>query len=114
MVGPDWKQTSVGALRRRLLLEAPVATPDGLGGATHAYETVAALWARVEWLSGGERWRFGRPEQAATHRITIRWRDGLDAGQRLRDGDRVYEIRAVADPQDGRRRLVCLAEEIKP
>lgn len=105
---------SVGALRRRLILEAPVATPDGLGGATQAYATVAALWAQVEWTSGNERWRAGRPEQFATHRVTLRWRAGLNAGQRLRDGARIYEIRAVDDPDGSRRRLICLVEETRP
>ena len=104
----------VGALRRRLVLEAAVATPDGLGGATQTYETVAALWAQVEFLSGGEHWRRGRPEQAATHRVTMRWRAGVDAGQRLRDGERIFDIRAVADPNGSRRRLVCLVLEITP
>lgn len=105
---------SVGALRRRLILEAPVATPDGLGGATQAYATVAALWAQVEWMSGDERWRAGRPEQFATHRVILRWRAGLDAGQRLRDGERIYEIRTVGDPDGSRRRLVALVEEVRP
>ncbi|KRE17785.1 hypothetical protein ASE63_00850 [Bosea sp. Root381] len=104
----------VGALRLRLLLEAPVATPDGLGGATVSHETVAAVWAQVEWLSGGEHWRRGRPEQIATHRITMRWRAGVDAGQRLRDGERVFDIRAVFDPDGSRRRLVCLVQEVSP
>lgn len=105
---------TVGALKRRLVLEAPVATPDGLGGATQAFETVAALWAQVEWLSGREIWRMGRPEQLSTHRITLRWRPGVDAGQRLRDGSRIFDIRTTADPDGGRRRLVCLVEEIAP
>ncbi len=104
----------VGALRRRLLLEAAVATPDGLGGTTQAFETVAAVWAQLEWLAGGEHWRRGRPEQVATHRVTLRWRAGVDAGQRLRDGDRLFDIHAVADPDGGRRRLVCLVREIGP
>jgi SPP1 family predicted phage head-tail adaptor len=107
-------ETPVGALRRRLVLEGPVATPDGLGGATQAFATIAAVWGQVEWLGGGERWRMGRPEQAATHRITLRWRVGVDSSQRLRDGARLYDIRAVADPDGGRRRLVCLVEEISP
>jgi SPP1 family predicted phage head-tail adaptor len=109
---PD--RAPVGALRRRLLLEAAVATPDGLGGTTQVYETVAAVWAQLEWIAGGERWRRGRPEQVATHRVTLRWRAGVDAGQRLRDGDRLFDIRAVADPDGGRRRLVCLVQEIGP
>lgn len=105
---------AVGALKRRLVLEAPIATPDGLGGATQAFETVAALWAQVEWLSGREIWRMGRPEQLSTHRITLRWRAGVDAGQRLRDGSRIFDIRTAADPDGSRRRLVCLVEEIAP
>ncbi|KPF65508.1 hypothetical protein IP69_17580 [Bosea sp. AAP35] len=114
MATSDLEQAPIGALRRRLTLEAPVATPDGLGGATLTFETVAALWARLEWLSGGEHWRRGRPEQAATHRVTLRWRSGVDAGQRLRDGDRLFDIRAVADPDGSRRHLICLVEEISP
>jgi len=105
---------TVGAMRRRLILEAPVATPDGIGGATLIFQTVAAVWARVEWLSGTERFRLGRPEQSASYRITLRWRAGIDAGQRLRDATRLFDIRAVDDPDGSRRRLVCLAEEIKP
>lgn len=60
----------VGALRRRLMLEAPVETEDGASGRLRSFETVAAVWAQVEWLSGDERWRGERPEQAASHRIT--------------------------------------------
>lgn len=108
------KEASVGALRRRMLLEAPVETPDGAGGVLRGYTLVAAVWAGIEWLSGDERWRAGRPEQAASHRITLRWRAGVDAGQRLRDGDRIFDIRTVADPDGGRRRLICLVEEVGP
>ena len=78
---PD--QAAVGALRRRLLLEAAMATPDGLGGTTQVYETVAAVWAQLEWIAGGERWRRGRPEQVATHRVTLRWRAGVVLTQLL-------------------------------
>jgi len=110
----DHDRAPVGALRRRLTLEAPVATPDGLGGATQTHQPVAALWAQVEWISGGEHWRRGRPEQVATHRVTLRWRADVDAGLRLRDGDRLFDIRAVADPDGSRRRLICLVQEVSP
>lgn len=106
-------ETPIGSLKRRLVLEAPVATPDGLGGSTLAYETVASVWARIEWLRGGEEWARGRPEQRATHRITLRWRAGVDAGQRLRHGATIYDIRAVLDPDGGRHRLVCIVEETR-
>ena len=112
MMRETGKSRPVGALRRRLVLEAPVETPDGAGGQLTSFETVAAVWAQVEWLSGNERWRGERPEQAASHRITLRGRAGVDAGQRLRDGDKVFDIKAVGDPDGGGRRLICLVEEV--
>ena len=42
----------IGALNRRLVLEAPVETADGAGGVTRGYESAGALWASVE-----RRWR---------------------------------------------------------
>lgn len=108
------QKAAIGALRRRMLLEAPVETPDGAGGVLRGYETVAALWAGIEWLGGEERWRAGRPEQAVTHRVTLRWRGDVDAGRRLRDGSRIFDIRAVHDPDGARRRLVCIVEEGGP
>ncbi len=107
-------RSPVGAMRRCLLLEQPVGMPDDIGGETRAYALVAAVWAHVEWLSGEERWRAGRPEQALSHRISLRWRTGVAAGQRLRDSAQIFEIRTVADPDGGRRRLVCLVEEVRP
>lgn len=109
---PD--DVAVGALRRRLVLETPVASPDGLGGEMRSFVTVAALWGRLEWLGGSERWRAGRPEQTGSHRVTLRWRAGLEAGLRLRDGARIFDVLAVGDPDGGRRRLVCLVEEVSP
>ena len=106
--------SAIGRMRRRLVLEAPVASSDGLGGATQVFETVAALWAQVEWISGAETWRQGRPEQSRNYRITMRWRSDVDAGRRLRDGDRLFDIRSTADPDGARRRLVCLVEEVTP
>ncbi len=110
----SFERGSVGAMRRRLVLEAPAAVGDGVGGTVRSFVAVATVWAQVEWLSGDERWRAGRPEQVATHRITLRWRVGVDAGQRLREGERIFEIRAVDDPDGGRRRLVAMTEEIRP
>lgn len=104
----------IGRMRRRLVLEAPVATPDGFGGVTQDFTAVGALWAQIEYLSGIEQWREGRPEQVARYRMSMRWRGDVDSGRRLRDGERIFDIRAAADPDGSRRRLVCLVEEVKP
>jgi SPP1 family predicted phage head-tail adaptor len=105
---------AIGAYRRRLGLQAPVLTPDDAGGSTTSFATVASLWANLRWLSGDERWRADRTEQAGRYEITIRWRAGLDAGMRFTMSGRVFGILSVGDPLGNRTRLVCIAEEISP
>jgi head-tail adaptor len=105
---------AIGRMRRRLILEAPAMTPDGVGGTEQSFVAVGALWAQLEWLSGVEQWREGRPEQLARYRVTMRWRGDVDAGRRLRDGERILDIRSSADPDGSRRRLICIAEEVRP
>ncbi len=111
---PGRQPQGIGRQRQRMTLEAPAMTADGAGGSQTSWVVLASFWASLEWLAGEERDRAGRPEQSTTHRVTLRWRAGLDAGQRLRLGTRIFDIRAVGDPDGGRRVLVCLVQEVKP
>ncbi len=101
-----------GELNRRLVLEAPVETPDGAGGVTRSYAEVTTLWA----VAG--RGAAVRPSGAAativaaatgatvTHRIPIARVDS----PRLRDGTRIFRIVALRD-QDGTGRFTEIAAE---
>jgi SPP1 family predicted phage head-tail adaptor len=104
----------IAARRMRLLLEAPVLTPDSAGGGAHGWSLVAAVFAAVRFSGGDERWRADRPEQAARHEISIRWRAGVTAGMRFRAGARSFGILSAGDPDGSRRWLACICEEIAP
>jgi head-tail adaptor len=108
----------IGARRRWLAIEAPMLAPDDAGGAAESFTIIGRAWGAVRWLSGDERWRGDRFEQAGLHEITLRWRAGvtasLTAGMRLRDGQRVFAVRSAGDPTGARTRIVCLCEEITP
>jgi SPP1 family predicted phage head-tail adaptor len=112
MAGHD--RETIGHMRRRLMIEAPTGTADGVGGMAVVFQPAGAVWANVEWLRGDERWRADHAEQAGQCRITLRHRTGLDASMRFRDGMRIFDIKAVGDPDGAGRRLVCLCEEISP
>ncbi|SMF48934.1 phage head-tail adaptor, putative, SPP1 family [Xaviernesmea oryzae] len=100
-----------GQMTARLDLEAPQAEPDGQGGATVTWQVVASLWARIEPVS------FVVAEEAAaesgriSHRIWVRFREDIVAGQRFRKGARVFVVRLVRDPDETGRYLVCQCEE---
>lgn len=100
-----------GLMTARLDLEAPQNTPDGQGGATVSWTVLASLWARIEPVS------FVVAEEAAaetgdiSHRIWVRFRDDIAAGQRFRKGARLFTVKLVRDPDETRRYLVCQCEE---
>jgi SPP1 family predicted phage head-tail adaptor len=107
------KSLLIGARARRFVLEVPLESPDGFGGVIRSYRPGPQVWGAMEMLSGSERVRADRPEQSLTHKITLRYRDGVTGAMRLTVGLRRFAIRAASDPDGSRRDLVCLVEEIK-
>jgi SPP1 family predicted phage head-tail adaptor len=111
---PAASPTPIAAKRHRLALQAMVPTPDDAGGRTESFVTLATVWAEIRYRGGEERLLAGRPEQAARHLVSFRWRGGVDAGMRLVGGARVFQIISAGDPDGTRRRITCLCEEITP
>jgi SPP1 family predicted phage head-tail adaptor len=103
-----------GALSRPFVLEIPLESPDGFGGVVRTWQAGPQLWGALQALSGGERRRADRPEQAVTHKVVLRHRDGVTGAMRLTCGPRRFAIRAAYDPDGRRRELHCLVEEIGP
>lgn len=109
----------VPVLNRRLVLEAPVETPDGAGGLVVSWQERGTLWAEVRARSGRavrlgagtgahlglEISVRGAPQGAATRPVP---------GQRFREGGRTYAILAVAERDREGRFLSCYAEEEVP
>jgi SPP1 family predicted phage head-tail adaptor len=106
------RRPSIGARSRRFVLELPHETPDGFGGVIRSFVPGPELFGAMEMVSAAERIRAGRPEDAVTHRVTLRYRAGVTGAMRLTSGPRRFAIRAAADPDGSRRDLVCLVEEI--
>ncbi len=103
-------------LSRRLVLEAVRRLPDGLGGFDAVWEAQGMLWADVRAKSGREDVVGGQVRSRVIHRILVRAAPLGSASrprpdQRLRDGARVYDIRAVTEHGTDGRFLEILAEE---
>ena len=102
-----------GRLNARLVLERPEETPDGQGGVTVGFATVATLWASIEPVTMRAEEAAGTLPVTVTHRIRLRRRDDLASGMRLRKGVRRFAIRAFRDPDETGRYTLCDCEEIK-
>lgn len=106
------KRARIGQFDRRLVLEAPINTPDDIGGIERSWVFVDVIWARITALVGSERFEGEREESAITHAITIRWRPDVTGAMRLRLGARTFAIHAAVDGDGRRRTLNCRCTEI--
>jgi SPP1 family predicted phage head-tail adaptor len=100
-----------GDLSARLIREVPLDVPDGQGGVTRSFSAAGRIWARIEPVSASLAPHEAGERAVVTYRVWTTWREDIAAGQRLRLGGRVFDIRLVRDPDETRRFLVCDCEE---
>ncbi len=103
-------------LTRPLLLEARQAVADGLGGFSESWAALGTLWAEV--VAGTGREAAGEEVTLASipYRITVRGApqgapSRPKAGQRFRDGARLFAIVTVTEADAAGRYLTCVARE---
>lgn len=104
----------IARLRHRLVLEAPVDTPDGAGGVSRMWQAEAELWGALEPVSASARLVAEQQGARVTHRIVLRHRPGITTAHRLSRGGRTFAIRSIYDPDERGRALVIAAEEDTP
>jgi head-tail adaptor len=103
-------------LARRLVLEERVAVPDGSGGFASVWQPLGALWAEVTARTAREDFLAAQPRPRVFVRILVR---GSPVGspsrprpdQRLREGERIFTILAVAEADPAGRFLEVHAEK---
>ncbi|MFU0506647.1 phage head closure protein [Pseudaminobacter sp. NGMCC 1.201702] len=100
-----------GRLRHELTVEECTYLPDSFGGHTETWVEIATLFAMIEPISARSVFGAGQSLETVTHRVTIRWRDGVRSGMRFRKQGRVFSIVTTHDPDESGRYLVCQVKE---
>jgi SPP1 family predicted phage head-tail adaptor len=100
-----------GRLRTELRLEGAVAVEDGAGGHAQHWEERGLLFGHVEPMSVRTQFGAGQDHEAVTHRVTIRFREGVQAGMRFVTQGRQLTIITVRDLDERGRYLLCQARE---
>jgi head-tail adaptor len=103
-------------LTRRLVLEERESLPDGAGGFAVSWRAVGSLWADVAPRTGREDFIAAQTRPRMRHRIVVR---GAPVGapsrprtdQRLREGERIFNILTVTESDPAGRFLEVIAEE---
>jgi len=100
---------NIGSLNQRALLLANTLTPDGGGGFSDNWEAFASVWVAVEPIGGTDAFGPDRLEARVRHKLTLRRRTDMAAGQRAQIGARLFRIHTVIDegPQAALMTLLC-------
>lgn len=88
-----------GKLRHRIEIYTPPtgATKNSYGEWTDGFTLAATRWGSVETLSGSEAVRAAQVQSTATHKVTLRFFDGLTPRHRLKHKTRTFEINRISD-----------------
>ena len=108
-----------GKLRHEVELRTLTQTPDGSGGQTEDYDTVlATVFASIERVDEMEQLNSGMQQNVTTHKIKIRYCEGLSVSDRVRfvrgAVTRVFEINEIDDAEQRNftQTLMCLERSI--
>ncbi len=102
---------SIGRMRHRLELLKPGRVSDGALGQVRSDQTVATLWGKLENVGGRETFRYAHLEQELTHKVTIRYRVGVEEGQYFKYDGRDFYILVVTDPNERKEWMECICRE---
>lgn len=107
-----------GSLRHRLRLKSRRDTQNATGEVVSTYVLLGEVWGSIEQLSGREFFSAQQEQSAATTRIIIRYRPGIDTTTQVEDispaaqlGPEIYDVLHVAeDKRSGRQELQLMCE----
>ena len=101
----------IGPLNKRITLQSPTNTADGMGGQTVTYATESVVWAAIWPISAAEIVKGTSPSMEITHRIRVRYRSGILASWRIKHGERYFNIVSIVNPNEKNEMLDLLAKE---
>src|SRR5437764_11988368 len=92
-----------GMLKRRISIMEMVKVPDGGGGFDETLSEVFSVRAHIQPLSGMQYWQSQQTEANVTHKITIRYIDGIKQSQVISYNGKLFDIQYFYDVNEQRR-----------
>ncbi|OPX99508.1 MAG: Phage head-tail joining protein [Syntrophorhabdus sp. PtaB.Bin047] len=101
----------IGDLNKRISLEYPTNVADGMGGFTVTWAEAFSCYAAVWPVSAKETAQAMAETMTISHRIRIRYRDGIRSSWRLKLGNRYFNIVSIINPNEAGRWLDIMCKE---
>lgn len=106
------KEPGAGDLNRRVIVRRRVDVPALDQGLEQTFPEASPRWARIEPAGAAVYSGSVQIDDAVTHRITMRYLDGLTNAHEVVHGSRVYRVKRVTDMNGGHRFTMLDVEEL--
>ena len=101
----------IGDLNKRVEIQVPTKTTDGMGGFTVVFGTTTTIWAAIWPVSASEQVKANATTMTISHRIRIRYRSAFKSSYRIKFGTRYFSIVSILNPNERGEWLDILAKE---
>ncbi len=103
---------NIGILRHRVIIQQLVNTDDGAGGSIETWQDIATVWAAIEPLRDNERYTAQQVQSTLSHKVTIRYHEGVKPQMRLAYKGRIFDIVSAIDIEERHQWLELLCSEV--
>jgi SPP1 family predicted phage head-tail adaptor len=103
---------NIGGKKKRVVIQYPTVTPDGMGGFGTVWADVTTVWASIWPVSAAEIIAANAPGMVITHRIRMRFRKDIKSNWRLRYHNTYFNITAIIDINMANRELEILCKAV--
>lgn len=100
-----------GPLRHQVTLRSYTKTRDAYGGEIETWSDFATVWASVDPLIGREYIAAKQIQAEVSHKIRMRYINGVDPTMKIVFGSRTFEIVSILNVAEQNRELVIMATE---
>jgi SPP1 family predicted phage head-tail adaptor len=104
-------QRGLGQFRHQVQIQELDGSRTDHGGVDQTYTTIGTAYGYVEPLTGRELMQAQAKDARVSHRIILRYRDGITAKHRLFARSRYFNILYIVNPSERDQELIVLAEE---
>jgi len=101
-----------GKLRERVIIQQAAEARNSLGETTLSWAAFAERWASVEGVSSREALELGQVDVSVTHRVRMRYVDGMTHNMRILWRSRVLEIISLLEYANRSEHVAVCEEQV--
>ncbi len=101
-----------GNLRNKVIIQQATEAQDTFGEPDVSWSTFATVWASIEPLRGDEYFTAQQTGASISHRVRMRYLDGVLPKMRILWGERVLEITSVLNVYERNRNMELMCFEV--